>query len=266
MTNDAPTNALKHAWSQGEQTLGLWISTPSAATAEMLGDLDFDYINLDLQHGLLGYDEAVGVLQALGGTDAVVTCRVPWNEPGIIGKVLDAGAMGVVIPMVNTPAQAEAAVRACRYAPQGARSYGPIRAARVFGADYAAKANDAVACIPMIETAEAIANLDAILDVEGIDAVYIGPADLSISLGLPPGSDNDDPAFQDALTAVIEGAKARGIAPGIHTVPALAATRLAQGFQMVTVTSDSQAMVSGAVAALKRARAGTDGESSESMY
>ncbi len=265
MTNES-TNALKNAWRRGDQTLGLWISTPNTATAEMLGDVDFDYINLDLQHGLIDYTEAVPVMQALAGTEAVVTCRVPWNEPGIIGKVLDAGAMGVIIPMVNTRAEAEAAVRACRYAPAGARSFGPIRAARVFGAGYAAKANDAVACIPMIETAEAIGNLDAILDVEGIDAVYIGPADLSITLGLPPGSDQEAASFNEALDAVLAGCKARGIAAGIHSVPEVAPKRLAQGFQMVTVTSDSAAMVSGAVAALKKARSGTAGESSESMY
>ena len=266
MTNDASSNALKTAWKKGEPTLGLWISTGNPSTAEVLGDVDFDYINIDFQHGLIDYTEAVPVMQALVNTKATLTCRVPWNEPGVIGKVLDAGAMGVIIPMVNTPAEAEAAVRACRYAPQGARSFGPIRAARLFGADYASRANDEIACIPMIETAEAISNLDAILDVEGIDAVYIGPADLSISLGLPPGSDNDAPAFTEAVDAVLEGCKARGIAPGIHSVPNIVPKRLEQGFQMVTVTSDTQAAVSGAVSALKRARSKGEAESSEKMY
>ncbi len=234
--------------------------------AEILGDIDFDYINLDFQHGLIDYTEAVPVLQSLTGTDAVLTCRVPWNEPGIIGKVLDAGAMGVIIPMVNSVAEAEQAVRSCRYAPDGARSFGPVRAARLFGPDYASRANDEVACIPMIESAAAIADLDNILDVPGIDAVYVGPADLAISLGLPPGSDNDAPVFQEALAAVIDGCNKRGIAPGIHCIPGLVPKRLEQGFRMVTVTSDMQAMGSGARAALKRARSTPDEASSESMY
>lgn len=267
MTNAQSGNALKNAWQAGEPSLGLWISTGNASTAEILGDVDFDYINIDFQHGLIDYPDAVSVMQALVQTDAVVTCRVPWNEPGIIGKVLDAGAMGVIIPMVNTVAEAEAAVRACRYAPQGARSFGPIRAARLFGADYASRANDEVVCVPMIETAEAIANLDAILDVSGIDAVYVGPADLSISLGLPPGTDNDDPSFDEALTKVIEGCKARGIAAGIHSDPRVAPKRLEQGFQMVTVTSDTQAAASGARDALKTVRgAASGGGSGSSIY
>ena len=267
MTNAESGNALKNAWRAGESTLGLWISTGNASTAEILGDVDFDYINIDFQHGLIDYTDAVPVLQSLVQSNAVLTCRVPWNEPGIIGKVLDAGAMGVIIPMVNTPAEAEAAVRACRYAPQGARSFGPIRAARLFGADYAARANDEVVCIPMIETAEAIGNLDAILDVEGIDAVYIGPADLSISLGLPPGTDNDAASFDEALSAVLEGCKKRGIAAGIHSDPRVGPKRVAQGFQMVTITSDTQAAAAGARDALKTVRgAASGGSSGSSMY
>ena len=267
MTNAEASNALKSAWRNGESTLGLWISTGNPSTAEVLGDVDFDYINIDFQHGLVDYSDAVTVMQALVASEAVLTCRVPWNEPGIIGKVLDAGAMGVIIPMVNTQAEAEAAVRACRYAPQGARSFGPIRAGRLFGPDYASKANEEIACIPMIETAEAIGNLDAILDVEGIDAVYIGPADLSISLGLPPGVDNEDASFIGALDAVLAGCKARGIAAGIHSAPGVASKRLEQGFQMVTVTSDTQAAVSGAISALKRVRSAEEGGGSgQSVY
>ena len=212
-------NTLKTAWSQGRSTLGLWLSSPDPIGAEQLGGTGYDYINLDLQHGLLDYAEAVRILQALQRSESIPLCRVPWNEPGIIGKLLDAGAMGIIVPMVNTVAEAEAAVRACRYAPQGARSYGPARAALALGADYATEANDVVACIPMIETAEAIGNLDAILDVDGIDAVYVGPADLSISLGLPPGSDNDDPRFVEALEAVVSGCRARGIAAGSTPFP-----------------------------------------------
>ena len=236
--------------------------------AEGLAGLKYDYINIDLQHGMIDYTGALHLLQALHGTSATLTCRVPWNEPGIIGKVLDAGAQGVIIPMVNTVAEAEAAVSACRYAPAGARSFGPVRAGRSLGPDYASEANDKIACIPMIETAEALSNLDAILDVAGIDAVYIGPADLSISLGLPPGTDNPDPSFQDALTQVVEACGQRGIAPGIHAVPEWAPTRLAQGFRMVTVTSDLQALGDGAKRALDHVREASSERagSGSSMY
>ena len=260
-------NGLKITWADGGSTLGLWLASANPVGAEQLGGLTFDYINIDLQHGLIDYTDAVALLQAMQGSAATLTCRVPWNEPGIIGKVLDAGAQGVIIPMVNSVAEAEAAVNACRYAPQGSRSFGPTRASRVLGRDYASEANDNIACIPMIETVEALSNLDAILDVEGIDAVYVGPADLSISLGLPPGSNSDDAGFQDALAAVVSACTKRGIIPGIHSVPEWASTRLEQGFRMVTVISDLQAAGDGAKSGLDRVRSAKAATSDDSsMY
>lgn len=255
-------NGLKTTWADGGSTLGLWLATANPVAAEQLGDLGFDYINIDLQHGLIDYAEALRLLQAMQGSAATLTCRVPWNEPGIIGKVLDAGAMGVIVPMVNTVAQAEAAVAACRYAPAGSRSFGPTRAGRVLGRNYASEANGKIACIPMIETAEALSNLDDILNVPGIDAVYIGPADLSISLGLPPASNNPDALFQDALAQVVSACQQRGIVPGIHSVPEWAPTRLEQGFRMVTIISELQAVGDGARAALEGVRNSTNGPSS----
>jgi len=245
---------LKQSWAAGGATLGLWMMSNSAAVAESVVDVGFDYVNIDMQHGFADYADAVDMMRAMtrldASDDATITCRVPWNEPGIIGRVLDAGAMGVIIPMVNTVEQAERAVAACRYAPSGARSYGPIRASQVNGPDYHATANERVACIPMIETVEALGNLDAILDVPGIDAVYVGPADLSLTLGLAPQGDHDDSAFNDALTTIVEACDRRGIVAGIHANPEIAAKRLEQGFRMVTVSSDLQALAVGAVAAL----------------
>ena len=250
--------------------LGLWVSSDSAASAEILATQDVDYLNIDMQHGLIDYSSAVDVMRALSGTDATITCRVPWNEPGIIGKVLDAGAMGVIIPMVNTAEQAGAAVAACRYAPLGARSHGPIRAARVNGPDYPSTANARVACIPMIETTEAISNLDAILDVPGIDAVYVGPADLSLTLGLPPAGDQDDASFDEALDTIVAACTKRGIVAGIHANPGLTQKRIAQGFRMVTVSSDLLALASGVAADLAAARstdgADADGDADGAMY
>ncbi len=258
-------NTLKSAWQDGRSTIGLWLSAANPAPVEQLGGLDFDYLCVDLQHGLIDYSNAVPALQAMQRSTAMPIARAPWNEPGIIGKLLDAGVMGVIVPMVNTVEEAEAAVAACRYPPDGARSFGPARAAPALGGRYFEDANQQIACIPMIETATALENLDGIASVPGIDAIYVGPADLGISLGLGPGPDNADPAFQDALQRIVATCKANGIAPGIHCVPGLVQTRLAQGFQMVTATSDLGAIVAGARNALAVARGEAEG-SGGSMY
>ncbi|MDH5518997.1 MAG: aldolase/citrate lyase family protein [Acidimicrobiia bacterium] len=266
-------NTLKTVWKDGSATIGLWLATSDAAAAESLGGVGYDYVCLDLQHGLLDYSDAVTILTALGSSPTVPLARAPWNEPGIIGKLLDAGSMGVIIPMVNSPAEAERAVAACRYAPQGSRSWGPTRAASalrgsdVDGAGYFEGANQEIACIPMIETKAAVDDLEAILEVEGIDAVYVGPADLSISYGLPPATDHpDSAAYQEALAKIVEVSRARGVVPGIHTVPSLVQHRVDQGFQMVTATSNLLAQISGARDALNVARGGGGDSESGSMY
>ena len=266
VTRNALPNALKAAWADDTPTIGMWVSLPDTAAAETLGGLGYDYLNVDLQHGLVDYQQSVEVLRALRSADATLTARVPWNEPGIIGKMLDAGVLGVIVPMVNSAAEAQAAVHACRYPPLGGRSHGPIRAGAIYGPDYATTANDEVACIPMIETAQALAALDEILDTPGIDAVYVGPADLSRSLGLAPGNNDGEPAFDDALAAVVSACRARGITAGIHATPKLAARRIEQGFRMVTATSDLLSLRAGAVDGLKMARnTGADGPG-DAMY
>ncbi|MFM8780798.1 MAG: aldolase/citrate lyase family protein, partial [Gemmatimonadota bacterium] len=164
--------------------------------------------------------------------------RVPWNEFGIIGRMLDAGALGIVVPMVNSVEEARAATAACRYAPDGARSYGPVRASLVHGAAYYEAANREIACIPMIETRQAVERIDDILAVPGIDAVYVGPADLSITYGLPPAVDNPGTVFDEALDTIVAACRVRGITPGIHSVAGLAGKRVDGGFGMVTITSD----------------------------
>lgn len=260
-------NRLKAKWRAGEPTLGAWLAIPSPVVAEALAQAGFDYCCVDMQHGLADYSQTVSMLQAISlSPDCTPVVRVPWNEPGIIGRVLDAGAMGVVIPMVNSPAEARAAVSACRYAPAGQRSFGPLRAAVWAGPDYYDGANREVACIPMIESRQAITDLDEILDTPGIDAVYVGPADLAVSYGLAPGVDNPDPGYQDALAKVVAACQARGIAPGIHCAGALSATRVTQGFQMVTATSDFAAATAGARRDLAQARQGGATEGAKSVY
>lgn len=247
---------MKQRWAKGESGVGLWLSLPDPSVAENLGSLDPDFLVVDLQHGLIDYSDVRVLLQASQRSTATPLIRVPWNEPGIIGKVLDAGALGVIIPMVNTVEQAERAVSACFYQPKGSRSHGPIRAALAHGEGYASEANDEVVCIVMIETVEAIENLDEILAVPGIDAVYVGPADLSRTLGLPPLGDHDDARFAEAIEAILAGCRSAGVVPGIHANPTLVAKRLEQGFQMVTATSDQLALMAGARAALDRVGGG----------
>jgi 4-hydroxy-2-oxoheptanedioate aldolase len=242
-------NATKAKWRRGEVTHGAWLSIPSSFSAETVANAGFDWVCIDMQHGVIDYQVAVTMLLALSTGGCTPIVRLPWNEPGIIGKMLDAGAMGIIIPMVNSVDEARAAVAACRYAPVGARSYGPTRAALYAGADYFANANEQVACIPMIETKRALDDLDAILDVPGIDAVYVGPADLSITLGLPPGMDNGG-AFEEARLNIAKACAARNITAGIHSNAALAPNHASAGYRMITVHSDIAAIATGAAADL----------------
>jgi 4-hydroxy-2-oxoheptanedioate aldolase len=204
------------------------------------------------------------MLLALSTGDSTPIVRVPWNEPGIIGKMLDAGAYGVVIPMVNSRAEAEAAVGACRYAPKGYRSFGPIRASYYGGSDYATEANSEIACIPMIETVRAISQIDEILSVSGIDAIYVGPADLSLTLGLPPRMDHNEASFEEARLAIVEGCRRHDVVPGIHASAALAAKHVEAGYRMITISSDTGSMATSAAHDLRSVRGAP--ESGQPLY
>jgi 4-hydroxy-2-oxoheptanedioate aldolase len=240
--------SLKTIWRAGGTALGGWLSLREPILAEAAGSSGFDYVCIDMQHGLSDYEQTVVLLHALARTPAVPIVRVPWNEQGIIGRVLDAGAMGVIIPMVNSADEARRAVASCRYAPKGTRSFGPLSAGGRYGGGYYGAADDAVACIPMIETRQAVEAIDDILGVEGIDAVYIGPADLSITYGLPPAMDNPGDPFDGALATVVAACQRRGVIPGIHSAAALAAKRHQSGFRMITVSTE----VAGAMASLRK--------------
>ncbi len=257
---------LRDRWRAGGVTLGGWLSLPASLSAEAIAMAGFDYVCVDTQHGVIEYQAAVDLISAieLGGSNPIV--RVPWNETGIIGKMLDAGAQGVIVPMVNTAEQAADAVQACRYAPQGSRSFGPVVPRVRKGVDYEQWADEHVAVIPMIETAEAVSNLPEILAVPGIDAVYVGPADLSLTLGLPPGNNDQHASFAEALDTIVAACDRAGIVAGIHATGSLTPQRVEGGFRMVTVTSDLVAMMAGVGAELDRARGEGEGESGGSIY
>ena len=259
-------DTLRTQWNEGRDTLGVWLAIPSIISAETAARVGYDYVCIDNQHGVNDYQQTVAMAQAilLGGSTPIA--RVPWNEPGIIGKMLDAGIEGVVVPMVNSVAEAQAVVRAGRYAPTGARSFGPV-VAGMRRPNHYDWSSDGIALIPMIETVEAIANLDDILAVPGIDAIYVGPADLSITLGLPPGNNDGDSKFDDALATIVKGCRKAGIVPGIHAAAALVERRLEQGFRMITVTSDMLAMKGNLVTDLATARGARPTEAkSGAMY
>jgi 4-hydroxy-2-oxoheptanedioate aldolase len=198
-----------------------------------------------MQHGTIGYEAALGMIQAISGRGCVPIVRVRANDSAMIGQMLDAGAAGVVIPMVNSPEEARQAVFACRYPPIGTRSYGPIRAAVTFGSRDP-KVLDQAICAVMVETAAGLESLNEIARVPGLDVVYAGPSDLAMALGLPPGYEHEDPAHRDAIEAVLQACEKHGVIPGIHCDGgAMASRRIAQGFRMVTFVNDV-ALVRGA--------------------
>ena len=251
-------NKLKQSWSQGKATINGWLAIPNGFSAEVMAQAGWDSVTVDLQHGVQDYMSMVGCFQAMAAHPVVPMVRVPWNEPGIVGKVLDAGAYGIICPMINTPEEARNFISYCKYPPKGARSNGPIRAGiygTVTAGGYQSTANDEIVCLPMIETRQAVDNLGAILDVEGIDAVYIGPSDLGFSYGLVPKLDRDEPEVMKIYETIIAETNKRGQKACVHCLtPEYAAKMIDMGFSLVTINNDSGLMLSAASSAVKAAR------------
>ncbi|MFD9870540.1 HpcH/HpaI aldolase/citrate lyase family protein [Streptomyces niveus] len=223
-----------------ERLIGYWSILDAPVATERIARLGYDYVCLDGQHGLIGYSGLLHSLTAIdaGGASAGLV-RVEANDPVPIGRALDAGAAGVIVPLIDTPEQAADAVASCRYAPAGRRSYGPMRSALRIG-PAPAEAHEATVVLAMIETAAGLAAVKEICAVPGLDGVYIGPSDLRIALGGATSTDPAvDPEFEAALRAVREAADEAGIAVGIHTPDGTtAARRLAEGFTYASVSSD----------------------------
>jgi 4-hydroxy-2-oxoheptanedioate aldolase len=231
---------LRTIWAKGGAVVNGWLGIPSAVAAENMAQAGWDSLTCDLQHGLVDYQAAIGMMQAVSTTPITPLCRVPWLEPGIIMKLLDAGSYGIICPMINTRAECEALVGACRYAPKGYRSFGPARAVWYAGADYAKQANDTVVCLAMIETRKALDNLDEILTVPGLDGIYVGPADLGLSLGGEPRGDQTEPKVYAAIEQILAATKKHKVRAGIHcSSTAYAKKMIGIGYQFVTVMSDN---------------------------
>ena len=230
-------NRLRTLWKNDQAAVNGWLAIPNSFSAEVMAHQGWDSLTIDLQHGVIDYAAMVTMLQAISTTATVPVVRVPWLEPGIIMKSLDAGAYGVICPMVSTREEAQRFIAYTNYAPRGTRSFGPVRATLYGGADYPTQANDTIVRFAMIETAQALDNLDAILSVEGLDAIYIGPSDLSLALGCKPVFDDVDPKAAQAIDHIIERAKAHGVVAGIHNGrPDVARSRIDLGFRCVLVS------------------------------
>jgi 4-hydroxy-2-oxoheptanedioate aldolase len=249
-------NSLRMLWAQKKAAVNGWLAVPSSFSAEVMAHQGWDTLTIDMQHGLIDEGALVAMLQAIQSTPAMPVVRVPWLAPAPIMKVLDAGAQAIICPMVNTPEDAKALVQYTRYAPQGGRSFGPVRAGLVHGGDYATAANDNLVVFAMIETRQALDNLDAICAVKGIDGVYIGPSDLSLSLGCKPVFDDVDPPVAAAIDHILARAKAHGLKAGVHNGRTdVARARVAKGFDFVTVSSDARILIAGSQQIVKEMKA-----------
>lgn len=248
-------NRLRTLWKAGGAAVNGWLAIPDGFSAETMAHQGWTSLTIDLQHGVVDYSAMVRMLQAISTTDTVPVVRVPWLEPGILMKSLDAGAYGVICPMVSTREDAQRLVAYTSYAPRGTRSFGPVRALLYGGADYPKHADDTIVRFAMIETAQALDNLDAILGVEGLDAIYIGPSDLSLALGCKPQFDDVEPKVAQAIDHIVARAKAHGVVAGIHNGRSdVAKARIARGFRFVTVSSDARLIAAGSQQVLAEMR------------
>lgn len=252
-------NKIKQMWRDGKATTLGWLSIAHGFSAELMARQGFDALCIDMQHGTAELGDVLPMLQAVSQTETVPFVRVAWNDPAAIMKALDLGAYGIIVPLVNNAEEAAKAVAACRYMPVGMRSSGPVRAAHYGGANYFDEANDEIIVMAMIETQEGLANLDAICATPGLDAVYIGPADLSYALGMPPRADNPDPTHIATCDKIKAAAHKAGIKVVMHCAGAeFAAGAIKRGFDMVMLTSDMNCLIAGARQQLDALKAKTD--------
>jgi 4-hydroxy-2-oxoheptanedioate aldolase len=248
-------NLAKAKLRRGEAAVGTLCSTASTLMAEALGHAGYDYLIVDLQHGENNLGNLQGMLQAISATPAIPMVRVPANMPVHIQRALDLGAYGIVVPLVDTHADAEAVVASVRYAPTGGRSWGPVRGAIYGGADYFAQSPDELLVVVMLETAAGLRNARDILSVPGIDGCFIGPNDLSISLGFAPELAQLPDAVEVAVGDILAAARETGKVGGIQCFSAESATaRIAQGFRFVSILSDLRMARAAAAGAVRTVR------------
>ena len=232
-------NTVKEKLVAGKPSVGTWLSLASPISAEYMAHAGFDWLVVDTEHSPIGFETTVQCFQAICTTDTIPMARVAWNDSMLMKRLLDAGAMGLVVPMVNSAEEAEKAVKSMKYPPEGFRSLGGGRAG-LYGSDYMSWANDEIAVIVQIEHIDAVNRADEILSVKGVDACFIGPNDLAGSMGLKPDIHCRHPEHEKAVMRVLETAKKVGKPAGIHCVTVEAVNRrIDQGFQFIAMSSDA---------------------------
>ncbi|MFL6059338.1 MAG: HpcH/HpaI aldolase family protein [Rubrobacteraceae bacterium] len=234
------TNPIREIWAGDRPAFGLWSVMPGTIGAEILAKAGADYVCVDQQHGVIDYGSIAPMFQVIRAGGAAPITRVLSNDPFLIMKALDAGSWGVIVPLVNSAEDAARAVSACRYPPQGIRSFGPVLAADVIGSRDPEKLGGEVVCLVMVETREALERVGEIAATPGLDGVYIGPSDLALSLGLTPTLEIMEGEHAEAVERIREACHQNGIAAGIHSPSGEWARRHAQaGFDLITVASDA---------------------------
>lgn len=257
---------LQNIWAQGGAVLNGWCSIGNPFSAEIMAAQGFDAITIDGQHGALDYSDALPMLQSMRASGKPLLVRAPWREPGVIMKYLDAGAMGIICPMINTAAEAAEFVSYMRYPPHGQRSSGPTRAAFAHPGYNPQDANDKILAFAMIETAQGVENLAEIAAAPGLDGLYVGPSDLTLGVSngaLPPGMDRQEPEMIAVIKRIAETARANNLQAALHCgSPEYAAQAIGWGYTMVTVQSDANFIANGARAMIGTFRnlTGTTGD------
>lgn len=240
----------------GESLVGAALYLGSAVIAEMMGQAGLDFVYIDQQHGLTSYDTMLALLRATDRSSTAPIVRVAANDAALIGQALDAGADGVIVPMVNSRAEAERAVAACRYGPDGVRSYGPLRASITRGGGIR-EADARILCIAMVETAAGVERVEEIAATPGLDGIYIGQADLAVSLGLEPELRVQPGRHAAAIERILAACRAAGIAAGISGDPAAMAKA---GFRFITSGSDHGFVAAGLASLRAKLAAYRDGK------
>ena len=260
-------NKILKLWNNNEACLNGWLSIPNSFTAEAMSKMGWDSITIDLQHGQNDYFSSISMLQAISASEVVPFARVPWNEPGIIMRMLDLGVMGIIAAMINSKKECEDFVSYCNYPPVGQRSFGPMRAQLVYGKDYYEHANSEVISLAMIETKEAVENIDSILSVPNLTGIYIGPGDMNSSYGLKPSFDvKDNPTYAN-IKMIVKKAKEKGKIAGIHNgTTSYAKEMMNIGYKFVTVSSDFRSMTTHAQQIVNDMKSKSNNESESSTY
>jgi len=240
-------NHVRAKLKRGETSVGTWLTLPDSVSARLMAGTGFDWLTVEMEHTPISFETAAACFGGIAAAGTAPLVRVPWNTGENIKRVLDIGAWGIIVPMVNSRAEAEAAVRGARYHPLGDRSIGGQLHATTFDTDnatYFDKANDEILVVVMIEHVKGVEAAEEIISVPGVDAVFIGPNDLHKSMGKAPSFESNDKQFVDAVQHVLKTAKKCGVAPGIHVIDApTAQRRIAEGFQFIAVASEGGMML-----------------------